>query len=169
MIDQHAAHERIVFERLKKAILEKRVQAQPFLIPKRMDLSAREAKAVEENVEFLAEIGLDIEHFGGNTYLVRAVPTVLVNSDIDEFVTELLAFLEEKVGKLKKYEAMEEMMAVMACHGAIRAGKPLSEREMVSLIDELHKTELSTNCPHGRPISKMITWYEMERMFKRVV
>jgi DNA mismatch repair protein MutL len=169
MVDQHAAHERIVFERLKRSMEKNDVQSQPFLIPKRMDLSVREAKAVEDNRDALSRLGLDMEHFGGSTYLLRSVPVVLVDADTEEFMRELLAFLEEKVGALKGHEAMEEMLAVMACHGAIRAGKPMSEREMVALLDDLRQTELSTNCPHGRPISKTITWYEMEKMFKRVV
>lgn len=169
LVDQHAAHERIVFERLKRAMVENDIQSQPYLIPKSMDLSAKESRILEDNADALARMGLDVEHFGGNTFLLRALPLQLVNADIEEFFGELLAFLEKKVGKLQNYEAMEEMLAVMACHGAVRAGKPLSQREMVSLIDELLQTELSTNCPHGRPVSKKITWYEMERMFKRVV
>jgi len=169
MVDQHAAHERIVYERLRKALASASVRTQPFLIPKRIELSVGEAKVLQEHAESLAGLGLEIEPFGGNTFLLRAVPSVLVDSDLDEFLREVLSLLEQGGGDLRSDQALDEMLAVMACHGAIRAGKPLTEREMVALLDELQQAELPTNCPHGRPVSKMITWGELERMFKRVV
>jgi DNA mismatch repair protein MutL len=169
MVDQHAAHERIVYERLRKALTSASVQTQPFLIPKRIELSVGEAKALQEHAESLAGLGLEIEPFGGNTFLLRAVPSVLVDSDLDAFLREVISLLEQGGGDIRSDRALDEMLAVMACHGAIRAGKPLTEREMVALLDELQQTELPTNCPHGRPVSREITWGELERMFKRVV
>ena len=169
IVDQHAAHERIVFEALAKALDREPVRTQPFLIPKRIELTPGEVRIVEENGEVLARLGLEIEPFGGTTVLLRAVPPVLVDADQEAFLRELLARLSEGDGKLKRETAMEEILAVMACHGAIRAGKTLSEREMTSLLDELQRADLPTNCPHGRPVSRKITWGELERMFKRTV
>jgi len=169
MIDQHAAHERIVFERLKKDMSSSQSRTQPFLIPKSIDLTVDEARVLEENASALEGLGLELENFGGSTYVLRSIPSHLVDADSEKLVKELLAVLKEKAGNLRKGEPLDEVLAVMACHGAIRAGKPMSEREMVSLVDQLLGTELPTNCPHGRPVQKKISWGELERMFKRVV
>lgn len=169
MVDQHAAHERIVYERLRKGLRNASVQTQPFLIPKRIELSVGEAKVLHEHAASLSGLGLEIEPFGGNTFLLRAVPSMLVDADLDALLREVLSLLEQGGGNVRSDQALEEMLAVMACHGAIRAGKSLTEREMVVLLDELQQAELPTNCPHGRPVSRKITWDELERMFKRVV
>ncbi|MCF8061322.1 MAG: DNA mismatch repair endonuclease MutL [Deltaproteobacteria bacterium] len=169
LVDQHAAHERVVYESLQRGARNGAAQAQPFLIPKRIELSVAEAGLLEAHGEALARLGLEVEPFGGTTCLLRSVPPVLVEADPDAFLRELLARLKETGGELESDAALDELLAVMACHGAVRAGKPLSEREMNALLDDLHKTELPTNCPHGRPVSRKITWGELERMFKRVV
>ena len=169
LVDQHAAHERVVYDRLRKRARKGAAETQPFLIPKPIELSAAEAGLLEEHGEALARLGLEVEPFGGTTCLLRSVPPVLLEADLDAFLRELLARLKETGGELESDAAMDELLSVMACHGAVRAGKPLSEREMTALLDDLQRTELSTNCPHGRPVSRTITWGELERMFKRVV
>jgi DNA mismatch repair protein MutL len=92
-----------------------------------------------------------------------------MNVDLDRFIKELLPLLKEKGDDLGREEGFHELLAVMACHGALRAGETLSEQEMASLLQDLQRTGLYTNCPHGRPILKKFTWGELERMFKRVV
>jgi DNA mismatch repair protein MutL len=169
LVDQHAAHERVVYDALRTSLQSGPPQAQPFLIPKRVELSLAEAGLLEEHGQALARLGLEVEPFGGTTCLLRSVPTLLVEADLDAFLKELLARLEETGGETATDGALDELLAVMACHGAVRAGKPLSEREMRALLNDLHKTDLPDHCPHGRPVSRRITWGELERMFKRVV
>jgi DNA mismatch repair protein MutL len=169
LVDQHAAHERVVYDGLRKRVRNGAAETQPFLIPKRIELSAAEAGLLEEHGEELARLGLEVEPFGGTTCLLRSVPPVLLEADLDAFLRELLARLKESGGGLESDAAMDELLAVMACHGAVRAGRPLSGREMNALLDDLQRTDLPSNCPHGRPVSRTITWGELERMFKRVV
>ncbi|MFO7785612.1 MAG: DNA mismatch repair endonuclease MutL [Thermodesulfobacteriota bacterium] len=169
LVDQHAAHERIVYEGLRRGIMEGPIQVQTFLIPKRIEFSAADAGALEEYAGSLARVGLEMEHFGGVTYLLRSVPPVLLNADLDAVLREAIGRLRENDGELDSGAALDEVLSVMACHGAVRAGKPLSMREMTSLLDELERTDLPTNCPHGRPVSRKISWRELERMFKRAL
>ncbi len=169
LVDQHAAHERIVYETLRKAVRNGTPQVQPFLIPKRMELSVAELGILEEHGDVLASLGLEAELFGGHTCLLRSVPALLLEADPEVFLKELLAGLRETGGRLDSGKALDRLLTVMACHGAVRAGKPLSEREMSALLDDLQRTDLPTNCPHGRPVSCKLTWGELERMFKRVV
>jgi len=169
LVDQHAAHERVVYDGLRKRVRNGAAETQPFLIPKRIELSAAEAGLLEEHGEELARLGLEVEPFGGTTCLLRSVPPVLLEADLDAFLRELLARLKESGGGLESDAGMDELLAVMACHGAVRAGRPLSGREMNALLDDLQRTDLPSNCPHGRPVSRTITWGELERMFKRVV
>jgi DNA mismatch repair protein MutL len=169
LVDQHAAHERVVYDSLRKGVHAGPVPAQSFLIPKRIELSVTEAGLLEEHAGALARLGLEAEPFGGSTCLLRSVPTLLVEADLDAFLKELLARLKETGGEIETDAALDGLLAVMACHGAVRAGKPLSDREMNALLEDLRKTELPTHCPHGRPVSRKITWAELDRMFKRVV
>ncbi|MFP3928667.1 MAG: DNA mismatch repair endonuclease MutL [Desulfobacteraceae bacterium] len=169
LVDQHAAHERIVYEELRDRLSGAALEVHAFLIPKRFELSLQEAGLVARHSEALRRLGLELEPFGAGTVLLRSVPTQLMNVDLDRFIEELLPLLKEKGDDLGREEGFHELLTVMACHGAIRAGEPLSEQEMASLLQELQGTGLYTNCPHGRPIFKKFTWGELERMFKRIV
>ncbi|MFH1124798.1 MAG: DNA mismatch repair endonuclease MutL [Pseudomonadota bacterium] len=168
MIDQHAAHERIVYETLKRSFRNSKVEGQPFLIPPKLEFSMKEADIIQKKMDQLARFGVEIEHFGGNTFLLRSVPAILVNGKWEEFLKDVVLLLEEEA-EFTNDKAMDRLLTAMACHGAIRAGQPLSHGEMASLLKELGETELSTNCPHGRPVIKKFTYVEIERMFKRVL
>jgi len=168
LIDQHAAHERIVYASLKKAYRSMKIESQAFLIPHRLEVSMKEGRVIEEKIHQLNQLGVELEHFGGSTFLLRSVPSVLVDADWEGFLLDLVPVLEEEQD-LGKDKAMDRLLTVMACHGAIRAGKRLSEQEMVSLVSQLQETDLPTNCPHGRPIMKRFSFYEIEKMFKRVI
>jgi DNA mismatch repair protein MutL len=168
LIDQHAAHERIVYERLKKSYAAAEIQGQSFLIPARMELSVKEGRLIQKKLDRLAALGLEIEPFGGATFLLRSYPSVLVDVRWEAFLSELLPVLEEESG-LSTEQWLDRMWTLMACHGAIRAGQRLSQSEMESLLDQLEKTDLPTNCPHGRPVSHKFTFYELEKLFKRTL
>ncbi len=168
LVDQHAAHERILYEKLKKNYLSSRVESQTFLIPIRLELSLKEGRVLIEKIDQMAALGFDLEHFGGNTFLLRSVPSILVNVEWQAFLLELIPVLEEEE-ILVTEKAMDRLMTVMACHGAIKAGHKVSHREMAMLLEQLEEMDLPTNCPHGRPIFRKFSYYEIEKMFKRVV
>jgi DNA mismatch repair protein MutL len=168
MIDQHAAHERILYESLKKKHMEMKMDIQPFLIPVKIETSLKDERILLENIDQLRRLGFELEHFGGNTFLLRSVPSALTNIEWEAFISDLLPVLE-KDNPLCVEKTMDDMLIIMACHGAIKAGQRLSQREMISLLEELDKLNLPTNCPHGRPVFKKIAYYDIEKMFKRIV
>lgn len=168
LIDQHAAHERIVYESLKKAYQNMKIEGQAFLMPHRLEVSLKEGRVIEEKMHQLNQLGLELEHFGGSTFLLRSVPSILVDAEWEGFLLDLVPVLKEEED-LSKDKAMDRLLTVMACHGAIRAGKRLSQQEMVSLVSQLQEMDLPTNCPHGRPVFKRFSFHEIEKMFKRVV
>lgn len=167
MVDQHAAHERIVYENLKKGANNSRVEAQTLLMPFRLELSTKEQRIVLKNRDQLDRLGIELDHFGGNTFLLRSVPAILKNVEWDAFLSELITALEDD--KLDDDMVLDKALTVMACHGAIRAGHPMTSEEIRHLLSELEDMEIPTNCPHGRPIFKQFTYYEIEKMFRRVV
>ncbi|MCP4668620.1 MAG: DNA mismatch repair endonuclease MutL [Deltaproteobacteria bacterium] len=167
MVDQHAAHERIVYENLKKDIRGSHLESQILLTPHRLELSLKEKGIVLEKGMALSRFGIELDHFGGATFLMRSHPAILKNVQWDSFLSELIAELEH--GELDDDIILDRVLTVMACHGAIRAGHRMSHEEMVQLLSQLEQTDLPTNCPHGRPISKSFTFYDIEKMFKRVV
>ena len=167
MVDQHAAHERIVYEDLKKGMSASRIEAQILLLPARVELSAKEERIVREKGTQLLRVGIELDHFGGTTYLLRSVPAILSNANWDAFLSELIAQLEE--WELEQDAVLDKVLTLMACHGALRAGHPMTKEEMIHLMSQLEETQLPTNCPHGRPIFKHFTYYEIKKMFKRVV
>lgn len=167
MVDQHAAHERIVYENLKKSFSTAQMEVQALLLPHELELSANETRIALEKKGQLSRMGIDLDHFGGNTFLLRSHPAILKNVQWDSFFSELITALKE--GEPEDEAALNKLLTVMACHGAVRAGYRMSREEMVLLLRQLEKMELPTNCPHGRPIFKHFTYYEIEKMFKRVV
>jgi DNA mismatch repair protein MutL len=167
IVDQHAAHERIVYENLKKGLNESQIEVQALLLPHELELSAKETRIAIEKGELLSEMGIELDHFGGNTFLLRAHPAILSEVEWDSFFSELLAGIDE--GKPNEETLLENILSVMACHGAVRAGDSMSREEMTILLGQLEETDLPTNCPHGRPVSRLITYHEIEKMFKRIV
>jgi DNA mismatch repair protein MutL len=167
VVDQHAAHERIVYENLRKSLRTSRVPAQNLLVPKQLELGVSETRILKEKGEKLLKIGIELDYFGGNSFLLRSIPAVLIDADWSGLLTELLPKLAE--GEIGDDSLVEELLAVVACHGAIRAGQRLTSEEMVQLLRQLEEVDLPTNCPHGRPVYKKFTYREIEKMFKRVV
>jgi len=168
MIDQHAAHERIIYERLEKSLKEKKIESQPFLMPYRLELSVAEGRKLVEKLGSLSDLGLEIEHFGGQTFLLRSVPSVLVDVNWDEFLRELISVLEQE-NDIFQEKVLGKLLTVMACHGSIRAGVKMTHPEMEKLIEQLEAMDLPTHCPHGRPIFKVFSFQEIARMFRRIL
>ena len=159
-IDQHAAHERIKYEEIKDAVNEPTGAVSPMLVPISLQLSPAEYTSLHSNMEFFESMGFEIDDFGGNTVLIRAVPTILADSNVEDVI---LSGLQNK----KTAGFSDEEIYTMACKAAVKANKSLSRMEIDELLQKLAKLENSGTCPHGRPICVSVTEHELERRFKR--
>ena len=168
IVDQHAAHERIVYETLKKSFESSKIEVQPFLIPQRLELSTKESRVVLKNFDQLIELGFELDHFGGNTFLLRSLPSILSDVKWDNCLLDLIPVFGEG-SNVSKDSMLDNMLTVMACHGSIRAGQKMSHIEMTRLLEQLEQIDLFTNCPHGRPVFRKFSFFEIEKMFKRVI
>ncbi len=169
LIDQHAAHERIVYESLKKRHRGLAVQSQTLLVPETLELNHREADLLSSIKEELEPLGLFIEPFGGTTYVIKSVPAILAEKPAQEMVMNIIETLLETSDTGVKEAWLENCLISMACHTAIRANKPMHALEMEKLIQELFQCENPFHCPHGRPTIISFDSSDMEKLFKRVV
>ena len=169
LIDQHAAHERILFEKLKDRSSAASKPAQKLLIPETIDLGYREADILTKLIPDLKELGLAIEPFGGNTFVVKSVPALLGNREIKPLVIEIVEKMAQ-IGFTPGLEkAIDQCLMLMACHGAIRANQHLSDRQIKELLDQLDKCDNPSHCPHGRPTWISWTTRSLEKSFGRIV
>jgi DNA mismatch repair protein MutL len=152
VIDQHVAHERVLYERVLAQLERRGVEAQQLLVPETIELTAAEAAVVESHQELLEAMGFTLEPFGGNSWAVRSAPAILGNRDLGDTVRALIGSLEGDEGAEALDEARHEMAASIACHAAVRANHPLTREEMVQLIADLERCDSPTRCPHGRPV-----------------
>ena len=168
IIDQHAAHERIVYEQLKSSSMAAQGGSQQLLVPETVDLGYKEAAILEKLIPDLKETGLEIEPFGSGSFVVKAVPAVLAGREIRPLVIEITEKIAETGFGPGIEKAIDKCLILMACHGAIRANQPLSDKEIKGLLDQLDKCKNPSHCPHGRPT--WIRWSKgfLEREFKRV-
>ncbi|UCE74791.1 MAG: DNA mismatch repair endonuclease MutL [Methanomassiliicoccales archaeon] len=167
IIDQHAAPERVLFERLSDNQKEEGKKSQELLSPITIELNPEQSGFVSAKAKMLDSLGFKIEHFGGNTYQVRSVPVVLTNTENKNAVYDIIDELA-LMGKTKKEEVLrEKAMAVVACHSAIRGGDELSYTQMKKLVESLYTTENAESCPHGRPSILLMSRAELEKKFKR--
>ena len=167
IVDMHAAHERIVYERLKHSWSEERVRSQTLLVPERLALSAREMRALEQHGEALARLGFQLDASGPESVSVRAVPAVLVRGDCLQLVRDVLADLVE-LGQSERVEnVIDGLLSTMACHGSVRANRRLTLDEMNALLRDMERTERSDQCNHGRPTWVQLDMKALDRLFLR--
>ena len=165
LIDQHAAHERILYDRISAQWAQKEVEVQGLLHPITIELSPREEETLRASKEFLAEFGFTIEPFGNRSYVIRAIPALMARANIIEIISALLDNLASK----QSPNPWEEKIAQsLACHGAIRAGQQLSNEEMRDLIKQLEQTKQPRACPHGRPTMIHLSSHQLEKEFGRI-
>jgi DNA mismatch repair protein MutL len=163
LIDQHAAHERVLFERIRNQRSRRAVEVQGLLQPVPVELTVRQQELLELQSEALSEYGFGIEHFGERTYLVRSVPALLSGQNVAQSLVEVLDFLAEG----EKGDRREEIAISLACHGAVRAGQALSHEEMRDLIRQLEQASQPRTCPHGRPTMIHLSASQLEKGFGR--
>ncbi len=167
LVDIHAAHERIGYERLKHAWHDGQVLSQPLLVPLRVHVSPNEAELLAEHQEHLARLGLRIDRIDAGSLVVREVPAMLRHADIERLARDVLADLAEHGGSARVEEAINGVLATMACHGAVRANRRLTLDEMNALLRDMEKTERIDQCNHGRPTWIKLTHAELDRLFSR--
>jgi DNA mismatch repair protein MutL len=164
LIDQHAAHERVVYERFLGQMVAAGVERQPMLDPLVVDLSPEELAVIEQSIGELGQLGFELERFGPTSILVRSVPAVAVGTDIQARLRDILKELGEGgVGS----SWLDSVAVSVACHTSIRAGQTLSVPEMRELVEQLERTQQPRACGHGRPTMLKLTQDELERQFGR--
>jgi DNA mismatch repair protein MutL len=167
LVDMHAAHERIVYEQLKTQIDAQRISSQPLLIPATFPATAQEVATAEACAEALQELGLEISSLSSKTLAVRAVPSTLAQGDAVALVRSVLAELSQHDASTVVQRARNELLATMACHGAVRANRKLTVDEMNGLLRQMEVTERSDQCNHGRPTWRQLTMRELDALFLR--
>jgi DNA mismatch repair protein MutL len=167
IVDMHAAHERITYERLKSALAAERVKGQPLLVPVTFEISAGEAELIEQYADDLGRLGLDVGLRGPRQVAVRSVPLLLEGADVEPLVRDILSDLSDGQAAARVEHAINEMLATMACHAAVRASRRLTLEEMNALLREMERTERSEACNHGRPTWTQVTLEDLDRLFLR--
>jgi DNA mismatch repair protein MutL len=167
IVDQHAAHERLVYERMKEQIAAGGAARQTLLLPEVVNLDPAEAERVAARAEELAELGLVLEAFGPGAVLVRETPAALGETDVAGLVRDIADDLAENGAALALAERLQAVCSTMACHGSVRAGRRLSAAEMNALLRQMEATPHSGQCNHGRPTYVELKLADIERLFGR--
>lgn len=167
IIDQHAAHERLIFDRLKEQMRTRKVLQQPMLLPYVLNLNAFESAFIREKMENIREMGFDIDEFGNNAFKVSAVPLDLQSIDLELFFNEILGDISG-YSSIKLEDLLKDKLATAACKAAVKGGMDLT-REETDRLFRLMDGNMGLKCPHGRPVVVKMTKTELEKMFKRIV
>jgi DNA mismatch repair protein MutL len=167
IVDMHAAHERITYEKLKAALATQRLQSRPLLVPVSFEVSALEADLVEQFADDLTAVGLELVRRGPQQVAVLAVPLLLDGEDVEPMVRDVLSDLADGQGVGRIEALTNELLATMACHAAVRANRRLSIDEMNALLREMERTERSEACNHGRPTWTSVSLEDLDRLFLR--
>jgi len=165
LIDQHAAHERILFEKILAQRSQQAVEMQGMLEPINIELSPRQEEILKARTEVLSDFGLNLEHFGGRSYLLRAVPAVMAGSNTSEAIRTMLDSLGSNGEQIMQLD--EKIAYTMACHGAIKAGDSLTMEEMREMVRQLEQADQPRTCPHGRPTMIHLSSHQLEKEFGR--
>jgi DNA mismatch repair protein MutL len=168
IIDQHVAHERVLFEQVMERLTVGRLESQRLLAPLLVELSASQRQALAAHREALARLGFEVEEFGGESVRLCAVPALLAAAECEAAVRALADDLDGLDRGDRVDEALRRIAATTACHAAVKANYPLTREKMQFILDELRRTAYSTVCPHGRPVVLRLTRREIERNFQRI-
>jgi len=166
LIDQHAAHERILYEQMMEELNAGSVASQGLLSPLTVEMDPMDAAAVSENLDILNRLGFDVEHFGGNTFILRSIPSVLQKQDPRKSLLEVARGLLDGKNLVEK-EREEALIRAVCKRAAIKGGQILSAQEMEALVRQLEQTKSPRTCPHGRPTVLVVSASTLEKMFGR--
>lgn len=167
LMDPHAAHERVLYERYMKQVLSRKVARQGLLSPETIELSSRDAERIKRNLGLLGDMGFGISDFGGNAFMVDCIPSCLDNASVRDVIMEIIGGIEEAGGRGAKDRWMQEAIAQSACKSAVKARDRLTIQEIESLVVELARAEMPYTCPHGRPTLIYTSFSELDKKFGR--
>ncbi|NND66128.1 MAG: DNA mismatch repair endonuclease MutL, partial [Halioglobus sp.] len=167
LVDMHAAHERITYERLKTARSDEGIRSQPLLVPQSVAVSQREVQVAQEHAAFFGELGLQVEAAGEEALVIREIPVSLRDSDVEQLLRDVLADLIEYGSSERIAAHADEILSTMACHGSVRANRRLTIPEMNALLRDMEETERSGQCNHGRPTWTQLKLEELDKLFLR--
>lgn len=167
LVDMHAAHERITYERMKIAFAQGGIQSQPLLVPESIAISEKEADCAEEFAAIFSSLGFDIQRAGPETLLIRQVPVILQRANVEQLLRDVLSDLIEHGTSERIQHHINEILGTMACHGAIRANRKLTLPEMNALLRDMEATERSGQCNHGRPTWLLQSLDDIDKLFMR--
>ncbi|UCC21742.1 MAG: DNA mismatch repair protein MutL, partial [Planctomycetota bacterium] len=167
VIDQHALHERIMYENLRRRIQTSKLESQRLLIPESFELTDAQADTVSSKSDLIERLGLELVPFGPRSMAIQAFPSLLANIVPGDFVQDLVDLLCERSVGLDAEKLLEEVLNMAACKAAIKAGQKLSDGEIQQLLADKEKTDYSSHCPHGRPTTIRFSIGDLERQFKR--
>jgi len=167
IVDQHAAHERLVYERMKAMLANGQIATQGLLIPEIVSLDADDAEVLADRSDELAELGLVLEAFGQGAVAVREIPALLGETDVAGLVKDVAASLREDASPRALKDRLEAIASRMACHGSVRSGRRLTLEEMNALLRDMEATPYSGQCNHGRPTYVALKLADIERLFGR--
>ncbi|WP_276681720.1 DNA mismatch repair endonuclease MutL [Thalassolituus oleivorans] len=167
VVDMHAAHERITYERLKIAVDQQGIQSQPLLVPVNLSVSEREADTAEQFAEEFRSLGVELARVGPESLLVRQIPVLLQQAEVPQLITDMLGDLIEHGSSDRFLAHRNELLGTMACHGSVRANRRLTIPEMNGLLRDMEATERSGQCNHGRPTWTQMTMPELDKLFLR--
>ena len=167
LLDQHAAHERVTFEKLRAEMRAGGIRVQPMLAPATLELNPARAAQVTAAIPELRAMGFELESFGPATILLKGAPAVFGAEGGVRLLTEMIDSIGDHGLRTRGEGAFEDLLKTLACHGSLRAGRALETREIAELLAALDRTEFKTNCPHGRPVHIEFRRGQIERMFRR--
>ncbi|MFC1749200.1 DNA mismatch repair endonuclease MutL [Pseudomonadota bacterium] len=167
LVDMHAAHERVTYERMKQSWADEGIRSQPLLVPETIAVTSREVSLAEEHAEFLNGLGFELNSAGPETLIIRAVPALLRSADAKVLVNDVLADLGVAGESTRVQERCNEILATMACHGSVRASRQLTVPEMNALLRDMERTERAGQCNHGRPTWVQLSMDDLDRLFLR--
>jgi DNA mismatch repair protein MutL len=168
VVDQHALHERVLYEQLRNRVLAGTVESQRLVVPLSVELAPAEAAAIREHVGVLEQFGLLLEEFGTNTVLVRGYPVLLSRRDPAQIVRFVAESIVESNRDPQRRDLLDGLLHMLACKGAIKAGQRLTAEEIDSLLDRRHLIDDAHHCPHGRPTALVLSRTELDRQFGRL-
>jgi DNA mismatch repair protein MutL len=168
IIDQHALHERVMYQQLSERITQGNLETQRLLLPETVAVTPRQEALLTEHTELLTRLGVEVEPFGPGTVAIQSFPSLMNHADAPAFLHDLLDKLSEKGHQAHPESLLQEIVEMMACKAAVKAGDPLTPDEIEELIAQRGLIEKSSACPHGRPTTLKLTLRDLEKQFKRV-
>ena len=166
IVDQHALHERVLYEQIHSRLTAGTLLSQRLLLPETVRATPEQISAAQENADLLDKLGIELTAFGPDTLAVQSFPGLLANLDVSEFTQDLLDRLTEHEGPANSEELLQDVMQLMACKAAVKAGEPLKPEEVEALMAQRDLAERSSTCPHGRPTSLRLTMQDLQKQFK---